>query len=69
LALRFDGIFLRALSPYGFAVKTKQVQKYDAKRWLAFYRRGLRYILDLNRNGTPFVEFYTALVLARMLTD
>ncbi|MDH8335420.1 His-Xaa-Ser system radical SAM maturase HxsB, partial [Klebsiella pneumoniae] len=44
-------------------------QKYDAKRWLAFYRRGLRYILDLNRNGTPFVEFYTALVLARMLTD
>lgn len=69
LALGLDGIFLRALSPYGFAVKTKQVQKYDAKRWLAFYRRGLRYILDLNRNGTPFVEFYTALVLTRMLTD
>jgi His-Xaa-Ser system radical SAM maturase HxsB len=69
VALGLDGIFLRPLSPYGFAVKTKQIQKYDAKRWLDFYTRGLRYILNLNRRGTKFVEFYTALVLARMLTD
>lgn len=69
LTLGLGGIFLRPLSPYGFAVKTKQVQKYDANGWLDFYRHGLRYILDLNRSGTPFVEFYTALVLARMLTD
>lgn len=69
VALGLDGIFLRPLSPYGFAVKTKQIQKYDSKRWLDFYARGLRYVLDLNRKGTPFFEFYTALVLARMLTD
>ncbi|MBY9045505.1 His-Xaa-Ser system radical SAM maturase HxsB, partial [Pseudomonas fluorescens] len=30
LTLGLGGIFLRPLSPYGFAVKTKQVQKYDA---------------------------------------
>ena len=69
IALGLDGIFLRPLSPYGFAVKTKQIQKYDATRWLDFYVRGLRYILDLNRKGVQFTEFYTALVLARMLTD
>ena len=69
VALGLDGIFLRPLSPYGFAVKTKQIQKYDSNRWLDFYKRGLRYILDLNRQGTPFFEFYTTLVLARMLTD
>jgi uncharacterized protein len=69
VALGLDGIFLRPLSPYGFAVKTKQIQKYDIKRWLDFYTRGLRYVLDLNRRGAKFVEFYTALVLARMLTD
>lgn len=69
LALGLDGIFLRSLSPYGFAVKTKQIQRYDANRWLEFYKRGLRYILDLNRNGMPFVEYYTALLLKRMLTD
>ena len=69
IALGLDGIFLRPLSPYGFAIKTKQIRKYDAKRWLDFYVRGLRYILDINRRGQNFFEFYTLLLLRRMLTD
>ena len=69
VSLGLDGIFLRPLSPYGFAVKTKQIQKYDAKRWLDFYTRGLRYILDINRRGQCFFEFYTLLLLRRILTD
>jgi His-Xaa-Ser system radical SAM maturase HxsB len=69
VALGLDGIFLRPLSPYGFAIKTKQIKKYDAKRWLDFYVRGLRYILDINRRGHNFFEFYTLLLLRRMLTD
>jgi His-Xaa-Ser system radical SAM maturase HxsB len=69
LRLGLDGIFLRPLSPYGFAVKTKQFHRYDAKRWLAFYQRGLRYILRINREGRYFPEFYSALILRRMLTD
>lgn len=69
VSLGLDGIFLRPLSPYGFAVKTKQIRKYDSRRWLDFYVRGLRYILDLNRRGTNFFEFYTLLMLRRMLTD
>jgi hypothetical protein len=62
-------IFLRPLSPYGFAVKTKQFHRYDATGWLDFYRRGLRYILDVNKAGRHFPEFYSALILRRMLTD
>jgi len=69
LRLGLDGIFLRPLSPYGFAVKTKQFHRYDAKRWLDFYARGLRYILDINKAGRHFPEFYSALILRRMLTD
>jgi uncharacterized protein len=69
VALGLDGIFLRPLSPYGFAVKTKQLQKYDAKRWLDFYKRGLRYILDINEQGRNFFEFYTLLLLRRVFTD
>jgi His-Xaa-Ser system radical SAM maturase HxsB len=69
VGLGLDGIFLRPLSPYGFAVKTKQFQRYDAKRWLSFYARGLRYILELNRQGRQFREFYTTLILKRMLSD
>lgn len=67
--LNLDGIFLRPLSPYGFAVKTKFVLKYDTQQWLEFYKRGLRYILDLNHSGKEFREFYTALMMQRLLTD
>jgi uncharacterized protein len=67
--LGLDGIFLRPLSPYGFAIKTKQFGKYDAGRWLAFYERGLRYVIALNKRGIHFPEFYAALLLKRMLTD
>ena len=69
LSYDLDGIFLRPLSPYGFAVKTKQFQKYDPTEWMEFYRRGLRYILDLNRKGRTFFEFYTLLLLKRVLSD
>ena len=69
LRLGLDGIFLRPLSPYGFAVKTKQFHRYDAKRWLDFYAHGLRYVLAINKSGRHFPEFYSALILRRMLTD
>jgi uncharacterized protein len=69
LGLDLDGIFLRPLSPFGFAIKTKQFQAYDAASWLAFYERGLRRVLEINRQGKPFREFYAALILTRMLTD
>src|SRR5262249_15704638 len=69
VALGLEGIFLRSLSPYGFAIKTKQFHRYDARRWLDFYERGLRYILRITRNGRYFPEFYASLILKRMLTD
>jgi uncharacterized protein len=69
LRLGLDGIFLRPLSPYGFAIKTKQFQRYDGKQWLDFYDRGLRHILAINRAGQHFPEFYSSLLLKRMLTD
>jgi uncharacterized protein len=67
--LGLNGIFLRPLSPYGFAIKTKQFEKYDANRWLDFYQRGLRYIIDLNKRGIYFPEFYATLLLKRILAD
>ena len=69
LRLDLDGIFIRPLSPYGFAVKTKAIRKYDSKGWLEFYARGLRYILEVNRRGRHFPEFYATLILKRMFAD
>jgi uncharacterized protein len=67
IALGFRGMFLRSLSPYGFALKTKTYYEYSAKEWLAFYVEALDYILEINRQGYYFEEFYTKLVARRML--
>lgn len=67
--LGFDGIFLRTLSPYGFAIKTKKFAAYDADRWLQFYKEGLDYIIELNKAGVKFTEHYASLILTKMLTN
>ncbi|WP_422931600.1 His-Xaa-Ser system radical SAM maturase HxsB [Singulisphaera sp. PoT] len=66
--LGFSSIFLRPLSPYGFAVKTGLVRKYTVDEWLAFYRTTLDYIIELNHRGVPFREEYSSLILRKMLT-
>lgn len=68
VARDIHGIFLRPLSPYGFAMKTKWFASYDQDKWLAFYFEGLDYIVELNKRGVPFIEFYAATVLTKMLT-
>jgi uncharacterized protein len=68
LRLDLDGIFLRPLSPYGFAVKTKQFEKYGGQEWLKFYERGYD-ILEVNKKGRYFPEFYASLLVKRLLTD
>ncbi|MGB5097315.1 MAG: His-Xaa-Ser system radical SAM maturase HxsB [Porticoccaceae bacterium] len=69
IRLGFQGIFLRPLSPYGFAIKTKSFAKYNATRWFEFYKEGLAYIIELNKAGIPFNEHYASLVLTKMLTS
>ncbi len=68
LSLGMDAIFLRALSPYGFAVKTRQTEKYDVERWFEFYKEGLNYILAINRQGYPFVELYASLIINKIFS-
>lgn len=67
--LGLTSLFLRPLSPYGFAIKTKSFAAYDVERWLPFYEEGLDYIIELNRTGVPMVEQYAAIVLKKMLTN
>lgn len=69
LKLGFSGIFLRHLSPYGFALKTKSYQAYGAETWLEFYKEGLSYIIDLNKNGIFFSEYFSTILLKKILTS
>ena len=62
-------VFLRPLSPYGFAIKTKSYSAYDAERWLAFYKEGLDYVLELNAQGIDLTEYLSSVILKKMLTN
>jgi len=68
IKLGFNSIFLRPLSPYGFAIKTKTYNKYDTQSWLEFYFQGLEYILQINKQGYFFVEQYAAIILKKMFS-
>ncbi len=69
LKLDMDGIFLRHLSPYGFAIKTKSYEAYNVERWLEFYKEGLDYIVELNKRGVRFTEHFASLLLTKMFTS
>ncbi len=69
LKFSFTGIFLRPLSPYGFALKTKTYSAYDANKWHDFYLEGLEYIIDLNKTGVKFREYYTSTILTKIFTS
>ena len=64
----FKEIFLRFISPYGFAVKTEKRIGYETDEFIDFFKRGLAYILDLNRKGQFIRELYSTLLLRRILT-
>lgn len=65
--LGFNGVFLRSLSPYGFAIKTKTYYEYSSQQWIDFYVEALEYVLELNRNGLHFIEYYTSLIMTKMI--
>jgi His-Xaa-Ser system radical SAM maturase HxsB len=65
--LGFDSIFLRPISPYGFAVYNKR-SHYLTDEFLEFYKTGLNYIINLNKKGERIRETYTCILLKRILT-
>jgi uncharacterized protein len=64
----FSSIFLRSISPYGFAIKTGQANRYSTTDWLNFYKMGLSHIIQLNQQGVEFREEYASIILRKMLT-
>ena len=67
--LGLSSIFLRPVSPYGFATRLRGGGRYNAEKWLDFYRRGLAHIINLNRSGIDIVEVYAAILSKKMHTN
>lgn len=65
----FESIFLRHISPYGFAAKTLDRLGYETNAFLAFYKKALAHIIRLNQSGRFLVEEYSALMLTRIMTS
>lgn len=66
VSLEFDGIFFRSLNPYGDAYRNNLY--YSPERFFSMYKRGLEYIININKKGRRFVEYYTALLIRRILS-
>jgi His-Xaa-Ser system radical SAM maturase HxsB len=66
--LGFRSIFLRPVSPYGFAVRAKRRIGYDVDEFLTFYQRALRYIIELNKRGIILEEAFATTLLTHILT-
>ena len=67
--LGLRGVFLRPISPYGFALRGRGGANYGIDRWLEFYASGLERIVELNRQGLPMVEIYASIIAKKMLTN
>lgn len=65
--LEFHSIFLRGLSPYGFAARSL-VHRYGTEEWLDFYRRGLAHVLRVNTAGYALREDYTTILLQKLFS-
>lgn len=64
----FHSIFLRSLSPYGFALRSRAAIGYEMGRFVDFYKEGLEYIIELNRNGTELSETLAKIFLTTIMT-
>lgn len=64
----FGSIFLRSISPYGYAVRTGGALRYETSEFLSFYKQALERIIEVNREGFDFVEVYAQMLLIKILT-
>lgn len=63
----FDGIFLRNISPYGFALRTEK-DGYETEEFLVFFKKALARVIEINKEGHFFTEDFSKILLTKILT-
>jgi His-Xaa-Ser system radical SAM maturase HxsB len=66
--LGFCNIFLRPISPYGFAIRSEKKNKYETKQFLDYYKTALDRVIAHNLNGYFIREDYATIILRKILT-
>lgn len=67
LKLGSSGVFLRPLTPLGYASSQWGLIGYSPEEYVQFYRQAFEEILSINQDGTVFPEQYASLLLKRIL--
>jgi His-Xaa-Ser system radical SAM maturase HxsB len=65
--LKLESVFLRPLSPLGYARRAWDRVGYTSAEFAAFYAGALDRILEVNRRGTPLVEKTAAILLHKII--
>ncbi len=69
ISLGFEGIHLRPVNPFGINKNCWQNLNFSAEDFLAFYRKALNYIIELNLNGIKFYERSARIFLQKILDE
>ena len=62
-----DAIYLRPLTPLGFAARSWEDIGYTPDEYLVYYRQVVNYLLSLERDGIQFKEITAGILLHRIL--
>ena len=63
----FDQVFLRPLTPLGYAGENWDRIGYTAEEFLAFYKNAFEYIIEKNKQGISICEGHASLFLEKIL--
>ena len=67
VTLGFERIFIRPLTPLGYAAKMWGLIGYEPEEFLEFYTNSLEYILSLCKKGIPISEGHATIFLRKIL--
>jgi His-Xaa-Ser system radical SAM maturase HxsB len=66
--LGFNEIFIRPISPYGFAKRNQHLLGYSLEEFKVFYERAFERVLYWNSRGVPIREVMAAIALNKILS-
>jgi len=69
VSLWLDGVFLRALNPYGFALAQIKTLAYTSEEFWEFYKNSMDYILQLNKSWVSFREQLSSIYLWKIFSS
>ncbi len=69
VSLGLDDIFLRFLNNLGDARKTWNAISYSPEEYIDFWKKALDYIIELNKGGTEIREWFTWIILQKVMRN